>query len=487
MGSSRLAGTSGTERGSSPVLCLSFVHFRRRRWSRLLFAAPRSNARAHRICGSSGLPAPCRVIPATLVLVDVDLKRSGRSRTQRIGRRHWPQNTDTARLFIFSLRAYMLFTIGAMRLGYPGIVHPPSSVVAIWMLLCIVVACKSCGYQCRRGSRTAPRTQCCWTANTRTRSATDSQLVVKWFLNDDPKPIYQWIPELDTRHVSQRLKGRLNTDFTVTANHFTKFRALNLLRPTTELSGRYSCHVTSHSSQDQKSQLMTVYARPKHFVFNYTRAAEESATTFVCEATGAFPLPTLSLYQLDEGSSASPPRRHALAPTQRVTPRQDGSYVTRVSSQVPDEQFSRSGRHLFVCLLSIPGTDFKKQRLIEFYPAAAASRKRNGTDRGTDSDYYVSSGESGDDTFELVRSRETKRRLPSTSSYSGRHFSLQPGPAEASFASRSQATLFWITVEETHRSYIVVPAAALQALLVLPSMRRLNRFTRARCCKRNGR
>ncbi|KAH7951486.1 hypothetical protein HPB52_009850 [Rhipicephalus sanguineus] len=194
----------------------------------------------------------------------------------------------------------------------------------------------------------------------------DSQLVVKWFLNDDPKPIYQWIPELETRHVSQRLKGRLNTDFTVTANHFTKFRALNLLRPTTELSGRYSCHVTSHSSQDQKSQLMTVYARPKHFVFNYSRAAEESATTFVCEATGAFPLPTLSLYQLDEGSSSSPPRRHALAPTQRVTPRQDGSYVTRVSSQVPDEQFSRSGRHLFVCLLSIPGTDFKKQRLIDF-------------------------------------------------------------------------------------------------------------------------
>ncbi|KAH9369229.1 hypothetical protein HPB48_016944 [Haemaphysalis longicornis] len=201
----------------------------------------------------------------------------------------------------------------------------------------------------------------------------DSQLVVKWFLNDDPKPIYQWIPELESRHVSQRLKGRLNTDFTVTGNHFTKFRALNLLRPTTELSGRYSCHVTSHSSQDQRSQLMTVYARPKHFVFNFSRSAEESATTFVCEATGAFPLPTLTVFRLDEepSSPSSAPRRHALAPTQRVTPRQDGSYVTRVTSRVPDEDFSRAGRHLFVCLLSIPGTDFKKQRLIEFYPGRA--------------------------------------------------------------------------------------------------------------------
>ncbi|XP_065291532.1 uncharacterized protein [Dermacentor albipictus] len=267
----------------------------------------------------------------------------------------------------------MLFMIGAIRLGYAGIVHSTTAATAIWMLLCVFAIQTVSGVQIVRlsvpmwvenGTEDSVLLDCEYAYTERD----DSQLVVKWFLNDDPKPIYQWIPELETRHVSQRLKGRLNTDFTVTANHFTKFRALNLLRPTTELSGRYSCHVTSHSNQDQRSQLMTVYARPKHFVFNFSRASEESATTFVCEATGAFPLPTLSLYQLDEESSASPQRRHALAPTQRVTPRQDGSYVTRVSSQVPDEQFSRSGRHLFVCLLSIPGTDFKKQRLIEFYP-----------------------------------------------------------------------------------------------------------------------
>ncbi|KAH7945530.1 hypothetical protein HPB49_012094 [Dermacentor silvarum] len=248
----------------------------------------------------------------------------------------------------------MLFMVGAIRLGYSGIVHSTTTTTAIWMILCVVAIRTASGVQIVRlsvptwvenGTEDSVLLDCEYAYTERD----DSQLVVKWFLNDDPKPIYQWIPELETRHVSQRLKGRLNTDFTVTANHFTKFRALNLLRPTTELSGRYS-------------------SRPKHFVFNFSRAAEESATTFVCEATGAFPLPTLALYQLDEGSSASPQRRHALAPTQWVTPRQDGSYVTRVSSQVPDEQFSRSGRHLFVCLLSIPGTDFKNQRLIEFYP-----------------------------------------------------------------------------------------------------------------------
>ncbi|XP_064469308.1 uncharacterized protein LOC135383967 [Ornithodoros turicata] len=191
----------------------------------------------------------------------------------------------------------------------------------------------------------------------------DSQLVVRWFLDDDPKPIYQWIPELKTRHVSSRLEGRLNADYTVTANHFTKFRALNLLRPTTDLSGRYSCHVTSHSSQDQKSQQMTVYARPKHFLFNFTRYG--STTNFTCEATGTFPMAELSLYRVDEDGAS---RQVALPMTQQVSSRPDGTSVTRVVSPVQDSDFVRSGRHLFVCLLHIPGTDFKNQRLIEFYP-----------------------------------------------------------------------------------------------------------------------
>ncbi|KAH7945279.1 hypothetical protein HPB49_009026 [Dermacentor silvarum] len=73
--------------------------------------------------------------------------------------------------------------------------------------------------------------------------------LVKRFLNEDPQPIYQRIPELETRHISQRMKGRLNTDFKVTANHFTTFRALNLLRQITKLSDWYSCHVISHSTR----------------------------------------------------------------------------------------------------------------------------------------------------------------------------------------------------------------------------------------------
>lgn len=87
----------------------------------------------------------------------------------------------------------------------------------------------------------------------------DVNLVVKWYLNDDPEPIYQYIPEFGTRHASSRLKGRINLDYTVNSDPLIKYRALNLLRPTIDLSGRYSCHVQSLQSQDSKEETMIVY------------------------------------------------------------------------------------------------------------------------------------------------------------------------------------------------------------------------------------
>jgi hypothetical protein len=88
----------------------------------------------------------------------------------------------------------------------------------------------------------------------------DKNLVVKWFLNDDPEPIYQWIPEVGSRHASKRLQGRINMDFAVnTADPMTKYRALNILRPTIDLSGKYACHVMSLSNQDSAEETMIVY------------------------------------------------------------------------------------------------------------------------------------------------------------------------------------------------------------------------------------
>ncbi|CAN7981101.1 unnamed protein product [Ixodes pacificus] len=62
----------------------------------------------------------------------------------------------------------------------------------------------------------------------------DQRLVVKWYLNDDPGPIYN-------------------------GSSFTKFRSRTLVRGITNLGGRYSCRVNSLPSRDAESILMTVY------------------------------------------------------------------------------------------------------------------------------------------------------------------------------------------------------------------------------------
>ena len=97
----------------------------------------------------------------------------------------------------------------------------------------------------------------------------DQQLVVKWFFNQDTKPIYQWIPDLNKRSYSKsRFEGHINRHFEVTNDAYTRYRALNILRPTTEMTGTYSCSVTSLQGQDSRSADMVVYGEFQEYV-NY--------------------------------------------------------------------------------------------------------------------------------------------------------------------------------------------------------------------------
>lgn len=195
----------------------------------------------------------------------------------------------------------------------------------------------------------------------------DEHLVIKWFLNDDPQPIYQWIPELNKRFVSNRLKDRINLDFSLSnGNTFTKFRALNLVRPTTELSGRYSCHVMSLAGQDSESKLMTVYAPPKRFDFTFERVSAH-LTNLSCEADGVFPQPTLFLYQ----SSGRDPVSRPVAAAPRVALSEGGGgFHVQLSHAVDSRTLDASGHveYVFECVLAIPETNFRQQRRLEFEP-----------------------------------------------------------------------------------------------------------------------
>ncbi|KAG0445508.1 hypothetical protein HPB47_014394 [Ixodes persulcatus] len=95
----------------------------------------------------------------------------------------------------------------------------------------------------------------------------DLKLVVKWFFNDGLEPVYQWIPEMKSREAFGVLQGRLDPSFSVNSrDDYSQYRAIRILKPTRELSGKYTCVVASLAGQDSRHQDMTVYGED-HTVF----------------------------------------------------------------------------------------------------------------------------------------------------------------------------------------------------------------------------
>lgn len=62
-------------------------------------------------------------------------------------------------------------------------------------------------------------------------------LVVKWFHERKQSPVYQWIPNQKPIDLGI-LKGKLNLDFRADSDEFKLHRALQIIRPTIELSGK---------------------------------------------------------------------------------------------------------------------------------------------------------------------------------------------------------------------------------------------------------
>ncbi len=91
----------------------------------------------------------------------------------------------------------------------------------------------------------------------------DLMLVVKWFHNNSPEPIYQWIPDRGVRYVGELLKQRFDMNYSVNPNDiYSKFRALKLRNNiTVDLSGNFSCLVSSLAGQDGRQGQMVVYGK----------------------------------------------------------------------------------------------------------------------------------------------------------------------------------------------------------------------------------
>ncbi|GJQ83032.1 hypothetical protein Trydic_g15846 [Trypoxylus dichotomus] len=120
----------------------------------------------------------------------------------------------------------------------------------------------------------------------------DEELVLKWYHNNSL--IYQWIPGRRP-HALGILKGKLNLTEYYESNVTGKpnYRALYIANPGLELTGNYTCTVSTFAAEDSQTKRMLVLAPPKNFTISV--GSSNATQQAVCVADGMFPLPKVTI------------------------------------------------------------------------------------------------------------------------------------------------------------------------------------------------
>ena len=89
------------------------------------------------------------------------------------------------------------------------------------------------------------------------------QLDIKWYFNREPTPFSQWVPAQMARPqiIGQKFRNHVDLDHVVHEDNYKSHRALLLKRPTLELSGTYTCKVSTFITEDIARKEMIVFCK----------------------------------------------------------------------------------------------------------------------------------------------------------------------------------------------------------------------------------
>ncbi|CAG9792232.1 unnamed protein product [Diatraea saccharalis] len=116
-------------------------------------------------------------------------------------------------------------------------------------------------------------------------------LVVKWFYMDKSQPVYQWIPPQKPQALG-RLKNKLDLNYKVSHNPYTQHRALHIMSLSPDLTGNYTCVVSTFLAEDQKTRPMAIFDPEKKFDMILDRLAD-GYLNIICSVEGVYPKPEL--------------------------------------------------------------------------------------------------------------------------------------------------------------------------------------------------
>lgn len=188
------------------------------------------------------------------------------------------------------------------------------------------------------------------------------QLDIKWYFNNEPEPIYQWIPsQKGPQLISELFRDHLNLEFEINEDSFKKHRALHIKNPLPQFSGTYMCKVSSFVDEDFDQKDLLIYAPPSSIKFSEMLLSGSEPLNVTCIASGMYPQPNASLTWGHNSSSSERVENEPI-----VTLREDGLVDIVLSTSIANNELDVIT--VIGCQISLPGTQFSIQEQTVFYP-----------------------------------------------------------------------------------------------------------------------
>ena len=95
--------------------------------------------------------------------------------------------------------------------------------------------------------------------------AESEQLVLTWYFNGSPIPIYQWVPSLEQgpQVIHQMFKDSLDLTYeTAEEDKFKKHSALRIVNPDQRFAGNYKCRLSTFLQEVSHSKDVSIFGKP---------------------------------------------------------------------------------------------------------------------------------------------------------------------------------------------------------------------------------
>ncbi|KAJ0179576.1 hypothetical protein K1T71_005288 [Dendrolimus kikuchii] len=181
-----------------------------------------------------------------------------------------------------------------------------------------------------------------------------SGLMVKWFFKNNARPVYQWIVSQKPQDMGI-LRGRVDLTYRASNDPLKLHRALRIVKPNTDISGDYTCVVSTFMEEDSRTKQMIVFVPETNFRLIQNKTDDDTVNV-ICAADGAFPAPNLTL--------ATPERRlDGVAHNLKLV---NGRYSAVASVTLNDIDLPSPAE--FICTLRIPQAKYAVRKEAIYYP-----------------------------------------------------------------------------------------------------------------------